>query len=420
MNKGTRITVIVITVLLIVAAAFSGGFVSGIVINQLKGQGITTFLPSLAQTNSTTQATTVQSNQSIQDLFKPFWQAWDLVHQLYVDQPVDNTKLMRGAIQGMLQSLGDKHTGYIEPEILQQENAQLSGEYEGIGAYVDTSGEFLTITSPMPGSPAEKAGLKPGDIVIKIDGEDMTGKDGQYALKKVLGPKGTIVTLTIQREGVEQPFEVKITREKIEIASVISKMLDGNIGYVQITTFGDKTAPELKKALQELLKQKPVGIVVDLRYNGGGFLTSAVDVGSQFLSSGVLMYEQYGSGEMKEYNLKPGGLVTDLPIVVLVNEGTASASEIVAGAIQDTGRGKLVGVTTYGKGSVQNWIDLDNNQGAVRITIARWLTPNKRQINGVGLTPDVEIKLTDEDIKNLKDVQLDKAIEVLKAVINSK
>ena len=157
MNKGTRITVIVITVLLIVAAAFSGGFVSGIVINQLKGQGITTFLPSLAQTNSTTQATTVQSNQSIQDLFKPFWQAWDLVHQLYVDQPVDNTKLMRGAIQGMLQSLGDKHTGYIEPEILQQENAQLSGEYEGIGAYVDTSGEFLTITSPMPGSPAEKA-----------------------------------------------------------------------------------------------------------------------------------------------------------------------------------------------------------------------------------------------------------------------
>ena len=132
------------------------------------------------------------------------------------------------------------------------------------------------------------------------------------------------------------------------------------------------------------------------------------------------MYEQYGSGEMKEYNLKPGGLVTDLPIVVLVNEGTASASEIVAGAIQDTGRGKLVGVTTYGKGSVQNWIDLDNNQGAVRITIARWLTPNKRQINGVGLTPDVEIKLTEEDIKNLKDVQLDKAIEVLKAEISSK
>ena len=288
MNKGTRITVIVITVLLIVAAAFSGGFVSGIVINQLKGQGINNLFTFLTQTNSLPKQLLIQSDQSIQDLFKPFWQAWDLVHQLYVDQPVDNTKLMRGAIQGMLQSLGDKHTGYIEPEILQQENAQLSGEYEGIGAYVDTSGEFLTITSPMPGSPAEKAGLKPGDIVIKIDGEDMTGKDGQYALKKVLGPKGTIVTLTIQREGVEQPFEVKITREKIEIASVISKMLDGNIGYVQITTFGDKTAPELKKALQELLKQKPVGIIVDLRYNGGGFLTSAVDVGSQFLSSGVL------------------------------------------------------------------------------------------------------------------------------------
>jgi carboxyl-terminal processing protease len=289
----------------------------------------------------------------------------------------------------------------------------LEGEYDGIGAYVDTSGEFLIITSPMPGSPAEKAGLKPDDQIIKVDGEDMTGKTGKYALTKVLGPKGTEVTLTILRKGQEEPFDVTLTREKIEVPSVTGKMLDNNIGYVQIATFGDKTGDELKAVLKDLLAKKPVGLVVDLRNNGGGYLTSAVDVGSQFLKSGTLMYEQYGNGETKEYKIKSGGMATDIPIVVLVNEGTASASEIVAGAIQDMGRGKLVGVTTYGKGSVQNWIELQDSQGAVRITIARWLTPNKRQINDVGLKPDVEIQFTDEDIKNQIDVQLNKAIEVL-------
>lgn len=414
MNKGTKITIFIVSALILIAAAFSGGFLAGTILNKVGGSNFTLNSPLLSGTSSTNETPTTK-DADLNVLFKPFWQAWSLVHDLYVDQPVDNTKLMRGAIQGMLASLGDKHTGYIEPELLQQENAQLSGEYEGIGAYVDTTGEFLIITSPMPGSPAEKAGLKTNDKVIKIDGESMTGKDGQYALTKVLGPKGTKVTLTILREGVEAPFDVTITREKIEIASVTSKMLDDKIGYVQITTFGDKTAPELKKALKDLIAKKATGLVIDLRNNGGGFLTSAVDVGSQFIDSGTLMYEQYGSGDMKEYKIKPGGLATDMPIVVLVNEGTASASEIVAGAIQDLGRGKLVGMTTYGKGSVQNWIDLEDNQGAVRITIARWLTPNKRQINELGLKPDVEIQFTEEDLKNMLDVQLNKAIEVLKS-----
>lgn len=416
MTKGTKIYIAIAAAFVLIVAAFSGGFIAGMVINNLKGGDLTLNTPLLSETGqSTTTADATNADSSLKDLFKPFWQTWSLVHEIFVDQPVDDTTLMRGAIKGMLDSLGDKHTGYIEPELLQQENAQLEGEYDGIGAYVDTTGEFLIITSPMPESPAEKAGLKTGDKVIKIDGEDMTGKNGQYALTKVLGPKGTEVTLTILREGLEEPFDVTIVRAKIEVPSVTYKMLENNIGYVQITTFGDKTAPELKKALKDLLDQKASGLVVDLRNNGGGFLTSAVDVGSQFLDSGVLMYEEYGSGEMKEYKIKPGGLAIDIPIVVLVNEGTASASEIVAGAIQDMGRAKLVGMTTYGKGSVQNWITLENDQGAVRITIARWLTPNKRQINDVGLKPDVEIQFTEEDIKNLDDVQLKKAIEVLLA-----
>jgi carboxyl-terminal processing protease len=412
MSKAMKIYLGIALTLLIVLAAFSGGFIAAVVMNRLGGSGLQISNPLITSSTQTADSSDKNST-SVTDLFKPFWQSWDLVHELYVDQPVDNTKLMRGAIQGMLESLGDKHTGYIEPELLKQENAQLSGEYEGIGAYVDTSGEFLIITSPMAGSPAEKAGLKPGDIVVKIDGEDMTGKTGEYALNKVLGPHGTEVTLTIQREGTEAPFDVTITREKINVPSVAGKMLDNNIAYVQISTFGDKTGPELKKTLKNLLAKKPAGLILDLRYNGGGYLTSAVDVGSQFMQDGVLMYEQYGTGEKKPYNLQPGGLAIDIPMVVLVNEGTASASEIVAGAIQDTGRGKLVGVVTYGKGSVQNWINLDNDQGAVRITIARWLTPNGRQINDVGLTPDVVIQFTDEDIKNKIDVQLNKAIELL-------
>jgi carboxyl-terminal processing protease len=413
MSKGTKIYLGIAAAVILVAASFSGGFLSATLMKSLSGSGFNLSTPLLSQNASTTDTPSANSVTDIQTLFKPFWKAWDLVHQMYVDQPVDDTKLMRGAIDGMLTSLGDKHTGYISPDVLQQENAQLQGEYDGIGAYVDTSADFLTITSPMPGSPAEKAGLKPGDEIIKVDGEDMAGKDGQYALKKVLGPKGTSVTLTIRRKDVADPFDVTIVRAKIDIPSVTSKVLDNNIGYVQISTFGDKTAPELKTALQDLKDKKVVGLIVDLRYNGGGLLTSAVDVGSQFLKSGVLMYEVYGNGETKEYDIKPGGLATDIPLVILVNEGTASASEIVAGAIQDTGRGKLVGVTTYGKGSVQNWIQLDTDQGAVRITIARWLTPNKRQINEKGLSPDVVIKLSDADIKNQNDVQLLKAEDIL-------
>jgi carboxyl-terminal processing protease len=417
MSKAVKILLICALVLILFMGSFSGGFVSAMVIQQ--GNGGSLFgnnypFPTAAATTSDQPAASVDSHSTdLETLFQPFWRTWEMIHQMYVDQPVNDTTLMRGAIKGMLDSLGDEHTSYIEPEILKQENIQLEGEYEGIGAWVDTAGEFLIITSPMPNSPAEKAGLKPGDTVIKIDGEDMAGKDGNYALSKVLGPAGTKVVLTILHKDEVDPVEITITRAKIDVASVESKVLDNQIGYVQILTFGDKTGPELKQALQTLRKQDIKALIVDLRYNGGGLLSAAVDVGSQFLKDSILMYEEYGSGEEKVFRVRPGGLATDIPLIVLVNEGTASASEIVAGAIQDLGRGKLVGVTTYGKGSVQNWVELDDEQGAVRITIARWLTPNKTQINKVGLTPDVAVPMTEEDYKELKDPQLDRAVELL-------
>jgi carboxyl-terminal processing protease len=224
-----------------------------------------------------------------------------------------------------------------------------------------------------------------------------------------------VVKLSIAREGESKLLEFEITRQKIVIKSASGKMLDNNIAYIQVTTFGDKTKPELLETLKNLMAQNPKGIILDLRNNGGGYLQTSVEVTSQFISEGVVLYEQYGDGTRTTYDVLPGGLATDtsIPMVVLINEGSASASEITAGALQDTGRAKLVGVTSYGKGSVQNWIPLADDQGAVRITIAKWLTPNERTIHGKGLTPDVVVELTDEDFKAQRDPQLDKAVEVL-------
>lgn len=372
------------------------------------------------------------------DLFDPFWEIWQLVHENYVDQPLDDLTLMRGAINGMLATLGDQHTSYMEPQEYSDAIANLSGEYEGIGAWVNTDGDYLTVVEPMPGSPAEKAGLKPGDKIIAIDGEDMTGIDPELARLHVLGPKSTTVVLTVEREGEAAPFDVSIQRATIVVPSVESRMLEGDIAYIRLFTFGDKTNGELRTALTDLMAQNPKGMVLDLRNNTGGALNTAIYVVSQFIDEGVVMYEEYGDGERDVYNSQGNGLATDIPLVVLVNEWTASASEIVAGAIQDYDRGVLVGVPTFGKGSVQSWIPLADEQGAVRITIARWLTPNERQIHEIGLTPDVilavftpeqwenepdlaelgvteeqVIVLTAEEVKAERDPMLEKAVEIL-------
>ena len=266
----------------------------------------------------------------------------------------------------------------------------------------------------MPNSPAEAAGLKTGDEVVAVNGENVVGTDPSIVLQSVKGPEGTTVVLTIQRHNPDETLDVTIQREIITVPSVESHMLeDGRIGYIALFTFGEQSSKDLKDALRSQLAEKPVGLILDLRNNGGGYVDTAIEIISQFIGSGTVMIEQMGNGEDVEFHALPGGLATKIPLVVLVNEGSASASEITAGAIQDYGRGKIVGTTTYGKGSVQNWVPLENNQGAVKITIARWLTPNGRQIHGVGLEPDYVVNLTDEDIKNEHDSQLEKAIELL-------
>jgi len=305
----------------------------------------------------------------------------------------------------------------MEPIEYETQSSSLQGEYEGIGAYVDLDGDYLTIVSPISGSPADLAGIHPGDKVIAIDGEDMTGVAPEQARLKVLGPEGSQVTLTVEREDEPEPLEFVITRARINIKSAEGEMLENEIAYIDINTFGDKTSAELQSTLDTLLQENPKGIIIDLRNNPGGYLHTSVEVTSEFLEEGAILFEEYGDGKRDVYNASGDGQATDLPIVVLVNEGSASASEIVAGALQDYGRAKLVGVQSYGKGSVQNWVPLSNEQGAARVTIAKWLTPKERAIDGVGLTPDFIVEMTPEQFEAELDPQLDKAIEVLLQLI---
>lgn len=349
----------------------------------------------------------------LEDLFDPFWQSWDLVHDLYIDQPVDDELMMQGAIRGMMDSLGDQHSSYMDPDQFRQSNMEIDGEYEGIGAWVDTTGEYLTIVSPMPGSPAEKAGLEPGDQIIAIDGEDMTGIDGSLVIRKVLGPAGTSLTLTIFREGEPEPFDVTLERARIVLPIVEYEMLDGNLAYIRLFSFSENATQELQTAINDLMEQQPDGMIFDLRNNPGGVRDVAVEIASQFVGDGVIMYQEYGDGSRDTFDAVEGGLATDIPLVVLINEGSASGSEIVAGAIQDYDRGTVVGMVSFGKGSVQNWVPLDNEQGLVRVTVARWLTPNGRTIHELGVEPDIIIELSEEDFLNDLDPQLAKAIEIL-------
>jgi len=416
-SNGVKILLGIVLGTVLACGLFSAGLVTGLAIPSILGEGDLILFPSdraqdLAET-APEDVLTSSETTDISELFLPFWEAWDLVHENFVDQPLDDQKLMQGAIQGLMQSLGDPHSSYMDPEQYRQANIQYEGEYEGIGAYIDTSTDYITIISTMPGSPAEEAGLLPGDQVLEVDGEDMTGIDGSLVIREILGPAGTKVTLSIRREGIAEVLEFEITRTVITLPSVESKMLEDDIAYIKLNDFGSRTTSEFQDALKELVTEDTRGLILDLRGNPGGLLTTSVEVASELLPEGIVLVERFGDGTEQKYDVMPGGLATEIPLVVLVNGGSASASEIVAGAIQDAERGLLVGEKTFGKGSVQSWIALSNDAGAIRVTIARWYTPNDRQIAEIGLTPNVEVVITEENLKAGLDPQLEKAIEIL-------
>lgn len=395
-SKILKFNLISFTFLLFVAVIFGSGFLIGrfsLVLNKQY------FLDS--------------SKPELVDLFRPYFETWDLVHEKFINQPVNDIDLMRGSIRGMVKGLGDPNSTYMDPDEYRHYNTPLEGEYTGIGTFVDTSGDYLTIISTVPDSPAEKAGMKNGDVIIEIDSKDMKGIHPELVQKQLLGLAGTKIILTIARKGQSSPLLFELTRTIIDLPSISSEIINGNIAYIRLIHYSSDTDEEFHNAFKTLMHSNPIGLILDLRGNTGGYENTAIQITSEFIKNGIALIEENKDGSRKEYPILGNGIALQIPLVVLVNKSTASAAEITAGAIQDYQRGLLVGTATYGKGTVQSWIPLQDDNGAVRITVARWLTSKGRTIDKNGVTPDFIVELSEDDIKTNRDVQKEKAIELI-------
>jgi len=332
----------------------------------------------------------VHPEGEIYENLKIFTEALSLVQKNYVEE-VDPKELVRGAIKGMLSSL-DPHSSFMTPETYKEMQIDTKGEFGGIGIQIGIKDGQLTVIAPIEGTPADRAGIKAGDKIVKINGEFTKDMSIQDAVKKMRGPKGTTVTITIIREGLKETKEFTIVRDIIKIQSVRSKMLDDGIGYIRISQFQEQTAADLSDALKSLEKEKANSLILDLRNNPGGLLNSAVDVSGEFLPPGKTVVSiKARNGEKSEYVTDDRRPYYSLPMIILVNEGSASASEIVAGAMQDWGRAVILGAPTFGKGSVQTVIPLSDGSG-LRLTTAKYFTPKGKSIQNVGITPDIVVK----------------------------
>jgi carboxyl-terminal processing protease len=348
----------------------------------------------------------------------PLLEVWELIHEQYLRQPVDDVALVEGAIDGMLATLGDPNTRYLSPQDQAAEEEQMSGEFQGIGAEVEDVDGNITVVTPIDGSPAEAAGIQPGDILRQANGVDLTDMDVSEAAGLVRGPAGTTVSLVIERDG--ELLNIDIVRGVIKLTSVRGEILEEGIAYVRLSRFGSTTDEDLAEMLPSLLAKNPSGLILDVRRNPGGLLGTTVNIADQFLDEGLVLVERFGDGGERPFEASDEGLALGIPIVVLIDEGSASASEVLAGAIQDRGRGVIIGQISFGKGTVQTSQTL-SNEGGVRITIAEWLTPAKSSIHGIGLTPDYFIPLPEfEDGGEFEDTQLQAAIDFLqgKTIIN--
>ena len=354
---------------------------------------------------------TAPLSQETSEAFEPFWEVYDLVQSRYFEQPLDDDVLAEGAINGLLAALDDPHTRYLSPQDEIAEREGFEGEIQGIGVEVTSKDGKITVVSPIEGSPAYDAGLRPGDILREAEDVDLTDMSIMEAARLIRGPVGTTVSLLIERDG--ETFEVEIERDIIKIDSVRGEILDENIAYVRLSHFGTRTSEELDGVLSDLLAQEPDGLILDLRRNPGGALDAVVDIADEFLPKSTVLIQEFADGIEREYNASDKGAAEEIPLVVLIDEGSASASEVLAGAIQDHDRGVLIGQTTFGKGTVQTWQELSNG-GGVRITFARWLTPNEHWVHEEGLEPDISVELPEvEDVDDFTDTQLQAAINYL-------
>ena len=420
-NKQTIVTGCLIGLLIFVLLAAVVGplsFTAGVAVERMG------FVPGAAARVST-------DNTASFDLLR---EARALIEKHYVDrEAIQDRSLEYGAISGMVDALGDTgHSRFMSPEMVDAEQQSLSGEFEGIGATLTYTNGQAVVVAPLEGSPAEKAGIRPGDVIVAVDGEDVTEFNLSEVIGRVRGPKGTSVVLSVIHAGEQTPTDVRIVRDKIALSSVTSTILPGtNVLMVRIASFSDNVGSDLEQIISQARAEGANSIILDLRDSPGGLLDEAVAVASQFLAEGDVMLEQDADGERRALRARPGGAATDdIPVVVLINEATASAAEIVSGALQDNDRATLVGTQTFGTGTVLNTFELDDGS-ALLLATRQWLTPNGRELWHKGIEPDIVIELpagvdvvtptragemTDTELMAVPDTQLFKALELLEAI----
>lgn len=388
-------------------------FVVGISIGLfIGGDGIDTSNLTFDQASQISSGDKAYSGASDEIDFDQFWEIWEIIRERHVNQPVSETDLFYSAIRGLVAGTADPYSTYLPPEDSADFQEEINGSFEGIGTEIGIKNDKLTIIAPLSGSPAESAGLLAGDIVLYVDGIDTAYMTVNTAVDYIRGEKGTTVVLTVQRDGVEGPIDIPIVRDTIRIESAKWEMrsIGGqNIALVTITHFNGDTLQLFNEDVQELVLAQPDGIIMDLRNNPGGFLQSAVGIASAFVEEGSpIVYEEYSNGKRETLVAQGGEQLAGIPIVVLVNQGSASAAEILAGALQDYELATVVGVQTYGKGTVQELLPFDDGS-SLKLTVAEWLTPDENAIDGVGIIPDYGVERTAEDYSADLDPQMDAA-----------
>lgn len=345
--------------------------------------------------------------------FDQFWDVWDKIKSKYVKQPVKDADLFYGAMQGMVYGLGDPYSVYFPPKPAEEFNKSLSGELSGIGAEIGIKQNQLMVIAPLASSPAAKAGLRPGDKILAIDKLITVGMDVNTAVGKIRGPAGTTTTLAIGRDRVVKPFDVTITRATINVPAITFSLKPGNIAYLRIMQFNENSIPEFRQALALIEANHARGLIIDLRNNPGGYLDAAVALASEWIQTGTIVSERFSDGRENTHETEGSHRLKGYKTIVLQNGGSASASEILAGALQDYGLATVVGEKSFGKGSVQDFEQLPDGS-AIKITVAEWLTPKGKNINEKGITPDVEVPEDFEKEAVGQDVMIDKALEILK------
>lgn len=348
--------------------------------------------------------------------FSLMWQVLEILPQKYLEKTaIDGQKLLYGAISGMVRSLGDPYTAFLDPRQSENIKSEIAGQYEGVGIQIGfNKDKRLTVIAPLSGTPAEKAGVLAKDLILKIGERDTFDLTLPEAVDLIRGPAGSKVKLTLNREKETRTFDVEIERAKIEVKSVEVEFKggkNGEVAIIKVSRFGDKTDSEWDAAVAQAQERKVKRVIVDMRNNPGGLLSSGIHLASEFVN-GTVVKQEYADGTIQSAGSDHQGKLTKIKLVVLVNGGSASAAEIFAGAIQDAGRGEILGEQTFGKGTVQDVVDLPSGAG-LHVTIARWLTPKGKSIDKVGITPDLIVERSEKDIEEEKDPQLEKALEII-------